>query len=246
MSGASSAATAVVSGVVTLMLQANPQLTATQVQCILRETADPYSDPGEIWEPGSMTSWNIPGCPFDAYGHSDCLGHGMVDASAAVAAAEACANPLSAACPCQLPPAPPNLIRTDIDLSMDWKAGLALVPAVWGALRACIESGPCRCATDRNCFIRASMRNLLHVRVPEATFKICGGKECRPLEGRPADWAPGAVLVARLEMSPEHLKWAREQARPLELRLFSGGKPVTRKMLAKLRKVRAPRREAHS
>ena len=256
MSGASSAATAVVSGVVTLMLQQNPQLTAAQVQCILRETANAYSDPGEIWQPGSMTSWRIPACPFDSNGHSNCLGYGMVDAGAAVTMARLFKNPQLPACLCPIPPPPPpppplGVFRTDImsDLEVaatqEWRTPKMPPPPVWGALRACIESGPCRCATDRNCFMRASMRNLLLAHVPAATFKICGGKECRPLEGPAVDWAPDGVLVVRLEMGPEYLQWAREQAGRLELRLFSGGRAVTKKMLAKMRKVRAPKLEAH-
>jgi hypothetical protein len=83
------------------------------------------------------------------------------------------------------------------------------------------------------------MRNLLRAYVPAATFKICGDGECQPLEGPPVDWAPDGELVVRLELSPEYLQWARKHAGPQELRLFSGGKAVTEKMLAKMRKAQA-------
>lgn len=237
-SGSSSAATAVVSGIATLMLQNNPQLTADQAQCILRETANPFSNSGQIWDTATVNGWNIPDCKYDLKGHSNCLGEGMVDAAAAVAAAVECANPLSTACP-SCPPQVSNVHRTDVDMSMEWQEAHAKVPAVWGPLRACIDSGPCRCATDRNCFVQAAMRNLLQVYVPAATFKICGDGECRPLEGPPLDWAPNGELVVRLELSPEYLQWARKQAGPQELRLFSRGEAVTERMLAKMRKAQA-------
>jgi subtilisin family serine protease len=243
--GESSAATAVVSGVVTLMLEKKPQLTADQAKCILQKTADTYGDPGEMWEASKLALWTkIPPCPFDVKGHSNCLGFGMVDASAAVATAEECANPLSTACPC---PAPPDTVldvhRIDVDMSMAWQEAHATVPAIWGPLRECIDRGPCRCAVQgpvhTNCFVGASMRNLLRAYVPAASFKICGDGTCRPLEGPPLDWAPNGELVVRLEMTPEYLEWARKKAGPQELRLFSRGEAVTERMLAKFRKARA-------
>ncbi|HNC99055.1 MAG TPA: S8 family serine peptidase, partial [Myxococcota bacterium] len=68
--GGTSAATPVVSGVVALMLQANPRLTAAQVREVLCQTA---------------TRIDLPTAAYNADGHSIYYGCGMVDAGAAVA-----------------------------------------------------------------------------------------------------------------------------------------------------------------
>ncbi len=98
--GASSAATAAVSGIAALMLQANSNLSAAQVECILETTANQsLTDPEDTWD--------VPGCEFtDGYNgfestnrYSVCVGYGMVDAGAAVLAAQACGEPgLQLAC----------------------------------------------------------------------------------------------------------------------------------------------------
>ncbi|MCT7997577.1 S8 family serine peptidase, partial [Laspinema olomoucense] len=77
--GGTSSATPVVSGVVALMLQANPNLTWREVQHILAETAnrDAIAD--------SSVNWS--GNDGDRIRHSDRYGFGLVDAASAVAAA---------------------------------------------------------------------------------------------------------------------------------------------------------------
>ena len=88
--GASSAATAAVSGVVALMLQQAPGLTVPQVECILRETAQKTS-PEEPEDEDTVPPWDLLGCAYDADGYSRCVGYGMVDAYEAVLAAQDCA-----------------------------------------------------------------------------------------------------------------------------------------------------------
>ncbi len=68
--GGTSAATPVVSGVVALMIEANPRLTAAQVREVLCQTA---------------TRIDLPLAAYNADGHSIYYGCGMVDAGAAVA-----------------------------------------------------------------------------------------------------------------------------------------------------------------
>lgn len=68
--GGTSAATPVVSGVIALMLEANPRLTAAQVREVLCQTA---------------TRIDLPNATYNADGHSIYYGCGMVDAGAAVA-----------------------------------------------------------------------------------------------------------------------------------------------------------------
>ncbi|WP_254564661.1 SBBP repeat-containing protein [Oscillatoria sp. HE19RPO] len=77
--GGTSSATPVVSGVVALMLQANPNLTWRDVQHILAETAnrDAIADSSPNWS----------GKGGDRIRHSDRYGFGLVDAASAVAAA---------------------------------------------------------------------------------------------------------------------------------------------------------------
>jgi subtilisin-like proprotein convertase family protein len=77
--GGTSSATPVVSGVVALMLQANPNLTWREVQHILAETAnrDAIADASANWS----------GNDGDRIRHSDRYGFGLVDAASAVAAA---------------------------------------------------------------------------------------------------------------------------------------------------------------
>ena len=94
--GESSAATAIVSGVAALMLEANPSLTADQIHCILRSTADPLNDTGEAWE--KPQDWQVPGCGWNDFLHSDCVGYGMVDAYTAVQAAVACIDATDPGC----------------------------------------------------------------------------------------------------------------------------------------------------
>ncbi len=136
--GHSSAATAVASGVVTMMLDVAPGLTAEQVHCILTSTAESF-DLGDGWNtelkdarycredsaaacaadencdvaihcpaasspvcaeavPGTIFAGADPACRWETdcgfvAGHSRCVGHGRIDADAAVRAAAACDEP---------------------------------------------------------------------------------------------------------------------------------------------------------
>ena len=68
--GGTSAATPVVSGVVALMISANPRLTAAQIREVICQTA---------------TRIDLPLAGYDADGHSPWYGCGLIDAGAAVA-----------------------------------------------------------------------------------------------------------------------------------------------------------------
>ncbi|MEM9539521.1 MAG: S8 family serine peptidase [Cyanobacteria bacterium P01_E01_bin.42] len=76
--GGTSAAAPFVSGVVALMLEANPTLTARDVQHILAETSQYIDDPDATWS----------GEDGDKIRHSNEYGFGLVDAEAAVQAAK--------------------------------------------------------------------------------------------------------------------------------------------------------------
>ncbi|MGA1695167.1 MAG: S8 family serine peptidase, partial [Burkholderiaceae bacterium] len=76
-----SAAAPMVSGVVALMLQAKPSLTWRDVRWILASTARPATG---LSTPGSTTA----STPMNSHGYTQRVGFGVVDASAAVAAAK--------------------------------------------------------------------------------------------------------------------------------------------------------------
>ena len=76
----------IVSGVVALMLQANPGLGYRDVQEILAYTAREITSSGTDWEFNGARDWNGGGLHFQAGLHD--LGYGLVDALAAVRLAE--------------------------------------------------------------------------------------------------------------------------------------------------------------
>lgn len=76
----------VVSGVVALMLEANPQLGWRDVQLILANSAVKSGAAPRDWRYNGAGHWNGGGMHFDADGHD--LGFGLVDALAAVRLAE--------------------------------------------------------------------------------------------------------------------------------------------------------------
>lgn len=94
--GASSGATAIVSGVVAMMFTVNPSLTPAQAKCLLRETAIESPDAATIagWTTVSDPPYNgtfADLCAWNAAGtHSPCFGYGQVDAARAVSAAASC------------------------------------------------------------------------------------------------------------------------------------------------------------
>lgn len=75
-----------VSGVVALMLEANPKLGYRDVQEILANTARLVSPGGHEWASNGATHWNGGGMHFDSLSHD--LGFGLVDTHAAVRLAE--------------------------------------------------------------------------------------------------------------------------------------------------------------
>lgn len=76
----------IVSGVVALMLEANPRLGWRDVQQILANTAVRTGTVQDDWRYNGATHWNVGGMHYDAKGHD--LGFGLVDALAAVRLAE--------------------------------------------------------------------------------------------------------------------------------------------------------------
>ncbi len=76
----------VVSGVVALMLQANPALGWRDVQQILAYSARKTALEQNTWESNGANNWNGGGLHFDAVSHD--IGFGLVDALAAVRLAE--------------------------------------------------------------------------------------------------------------------------------------------------------------
>lgn len=76
----------IVSGVVALMLQANPRLGYRDVQEILASTALLTAASSNTWEYNGATRWNGGGMHYDSLSHD--LGFGLVDARAAVRLAE--------------------------------------------------------------------------------------------------------------------------------------------------------------
>jgi subtilisin family serine protease len=80
--GGTSSATPVVAGVAGLILSANPDLTARQVNNILEETADKIVDPEADLQLGRREG------SYNEKGHSQWFGYGKVNAARAVAAAQ--------------------------------------------------------------------------------------------------------------------------------------------------------------
>ena len=83
----------IVSGVVALMLQANPHLGYRDVQEILAYTARETSASLNLWKYNGAGNWNGGGLHYDAGGSTDAtdghnLGYGLVDVRAAVRLAE--------------------------------------------------------------------------------------------------------------------------------------------------------------
>ena len=76
----------IVSGVVALMLEANPNLGYRDVQEILAYSARKTDAVGNDWEYNGASNWNGGGLHFDDISHN--LGFGLVDARAAVRLAE--------------------------------------------------------------------------------------------------------------------------------------------------------------
>lgn len=85
----------VVSGVVALMLEANPQLGYRDVQRILAATAQRSAEEDNDWRSNGATGWNGGGLHYDAQEHD--LGFGLVNAWAAVRLAETWSGPASTA-----------------------------------------------------------------------------------------------------------------------------------------------------
>lgn len=173
--GASSAATAAIAGVSALMLKANPQLTARQVKCILRDTARTRPD---WWASDKITQWapEFHQCEFQkdeitGEQNSLCFGRGLVDACAAVSAAIACGtydlsaltilqrcdvsssvpivnfdlSYLSATCPCTPDGEPSGAEFPFRDISVPVEAFTEELQADVMRLIACIASGQCPC-----------------------------------------------------------------------------------------------------
>lgn len=81
----------VVSGIVALLLEANPGLGYRDVQTILAYSASITSRDSNEWEFNGTTDWNGGGLHYDAVFHD--LGFGLVDARAAVRLAESWQTP---------------------------------------------------------------------------------------------------------------------------------------------------------
>ncbi|MBU1432482.1 S8 family serine peptidase [Myxococcota bacterium] len=97
-----SAACPVASGVVALMLSANPALTALQVRTILERSAAKIRADSDPWQEQYGVDLEAE-FEYDAHGHSIGFGYGRVDAAAAVAMAlappDAVGAPCDEACP---------------------------------------------------------------------------------------------------------------------------------------------------
>lgn len=76
----------IVSGIVALMLDANPNLGYRDVQEILAYSARVTSTTSNVWDYNGASNWNGGGLHFDSLNHD--LGFGLVDATAAVRLAE--------------------------------------------------------------------------------------------------------------------------------------------------------------
>jgi subtilisin-like proprotein convertase family protein len=76
----------IVSGIVALMLEANPNLGYRDVQEILAYSAREISSTSNDWRYNGASNWNGGGLHYDALSHN--LGYGLVDALAAVRLAE--------------------------------------------------------------------------------------------------------------------------------------------------------------
>ncbi len=81
----------IVSGIVALMLEANPGLGYRDVQQILASSANITSADRNTWDYNGATGWNGGGMHFDSQFHD--LGFGLVDARAAVRLAESWTRP---------------------------------------------------------------------------------------------------------------------------------------------------------
>lgn len=218
--GSSSAATAAVSGVAALMLQQNPSLTADQVQCLLGTSAAKQDGPNQIWPPADVKAWGVPGCEFVS-GYSPCMGHGMLNACAAVDAALACAG--STACPCVPPPVEEE---PAVDVVADTCNGVAdvtsAIPLFDAGIR-CFWDPLCTCVLP-DC-VRLRTRNCLGP-LRDVEFKICVGSRCWRLQ-RLRKWRPQAEVVLPFDVGRGPLLRSRATGEPLELRIFSRGVPVT-------------------
>jgi len=80
----------IVSGVVALMLEANPNLGYRDVQEILAYSAREISSASNDWRYNGAGNWNGGGLHYDALDHN--LGYGLIDATAAVRLAETWGN----------------------------------------------------------------------------------------------------------------------------------------------------------
>jgi len=80
----------IVSGVVALMLDANPNLGYRDVQEILAYSAREISSASNDWRYNGAGNWNGGGLHYDALDHN--LGYGLIDATAAVRLAETWGN----------------------------------------------------------------------------------------------------------------------------------------------------------
>ncbi len=209
--GASSAATAAVSGVAALMLRHNPALTAGQVHCLLRQSARRHDGPSQKWQSGAVGAWDVPDCEFES-GSSPCLGAGMIDACAAVDAALGCAG--SGACTC-LPPLEPELPAIDIDVDLSsGRAPLSRVAeAQIHAAARCQVDPRCTCHT-RHC-VRFRVR--MERRPKRAEFKLCVGPRCWILPTHAREPKPGQEIVVPFDLGLAPLLWARATRQPLEL-----------------------------
>jgi VCBS repeat-containing protein len=115
----------VVSGIVALMLEANPGLGYRDVQQILAYTARLTAETGNDWRYNSGGNWNGGGLHYDAVLHN--LGFGLVDALAAVRLAETwtmgpltSANDLEVTATRNLPQSIPDgtsLLQQSVDIS---------------------------------------------------------------------------------------------------------------------------------
>jgi hypothetical protein len=64
---------------------------------------------------------------------------------------------------------------------------------------------------------------------------VCRAGQCRDLEISPVDWEPGSTVSVELSLDADYVKWLRGGGEAPKVRLYSGGRRVTRDRLEDLR-----------